>query len=305
MPIASTNIKHCIKFFVGFFVVMMAYQLLYTYKLERHWQGVGTQHNPAFRNDSIIEYYALHWQNYPVVITGSSVATMLPPEPKRVRGEYTLFLQGNGPMTGLEAILRTKAAPAIVLIEADFFDRDVNPQLIENTFQPFTRWLRKWIPLLRYNQNIVNVFSRYRQDALQLDTNENRSAAEWHQKIKANIDAGLPTLQRPECIPPQKERLILGKLRHQVNDLEKRGTRVIFYMNAFDPEINQTNCMRHSHSVIKKMFPDHQFISAPALIEGKPLYTSDGFHIIEESGARYFHYLMHASGAEQYLGDSL
>lgn len=247
----------------------------------------------AHENAIVAERYLLAADKKRTVIVGSSVATGLPPEGFRPDDVATLFMPGNGAMTGIETILRSGARPQVVLVEVDFADRGVDEELISHLFDPAAIALRRAMPMFQDENNLLNLLVKASISHHPHNTVADRpqvSVAEWRNVIRSRIDYYVAGFGHPYNL----NQTLLRRLKTQVEELEARGTRVVFFFDPLDQEIAAAPEIREWRQAVQSAFPDHQFIPAA----DRPLHLMDGIHFFGYAGVQYFEYLLGEADAE-------
>jgi hypothetical protein len=247
----------------------------------------------AYANATVAERYLLAADDKRTVIVGSSVGRGLPPEGFQPADVATLFMAGNGAMTGLEIILQSGATPQITLVEVDFADRGVDEDLIAHLFEPAALALRRAMPIFQDENNLLNLLvkasiSRHPHNAVA--DRPQMPVAEWRNEIRARIDYYVASFSHPYRL----NQPLLERLKAQVKALEQRGTRVVFFFDPLDQEIAAAPEIQAWRQAVRGSFPDHQFIPAAS----GALHLMDGIHLFGYAGVQYFQYLLGEAGAE-------
>ncbi|MBV8120064.1 MAG: hypothetical protein JO081_09025, partial [Alphaproteobacteria bacterium] len=214
-----------------------------------------------YKNATIAERYLLAPDNKRTVIVGSSVSKSLPPEGFRPDDVATLFMAGNGAMTGLEIILRSGARPQLVLVEVDFADRGVDEDLMSHLFDPTMVALRRAMPIFQDENNLLNLLvkaSVSRRPRNAVADRPKISVAEWRNEIRERIDYYVAGFGHPYKL----NQSFLSRLEAQVAELETRGTRVVFFYDPLDREIAAAPEIGAWRQAVENAFSDHQFIPA-------------------------------------------
>jgi hypothetical protein len=242
-------------------------------------------------NELAIEQYVEHYRQKSVVIVGSSVTTMIPIPDCRPKNVATIPLQGRSGVTGLEVLRRVGAHPDIVLIEVPQLVLGIDQNLIEALFPPVYWRIRALIPPLRYTRNWIIL--RYQE----LQWNQrpfhytiefpHQTVAEWNRQHAAGFNEILGSLGHPSSI-----RNTIGPLEAMVRELQRRGTRVIFF-DPVDPRIRDALPEKETREVLRATFPDIPIVDTP---DDVPIYRHDGLHMDWSSGLQFFNYLMNYAG---------
>jgi hypothetical protein len=247
----------------------------------------------AYEKPAVAERYLLDPDEKRTVIAGSSVANALPPEGFRPADVATLFMAGNGAMTGLEIILRSGARPQLVLVEVDFADRGVDEDLISHLFDPTMIALRRAMPIFQDENNLLNLLVKASLSHRPRNSVADRpkiSVAEWRNEIRERIDYYVAGFGHRYKL----NQAFLRRLQTQVEELETRGTRVVFFFDPLDQEIAAAPEIAGWRQAVQNAFSDHQFIPAADY----PLHLLDGIHFFGYAGVQYFEYLLGEADAE-------
>src|ERR1700674_2047178 len=111
----------------------------------------------ATLNQLVLERYVQGQTQRPIVFVGSSILTAIPPPNCRSDTVASIYLQGWGAQTGLEAIRRTGATPRVVFVELTRAMIGPDPQILESAFTPFYYYPRRYFSALRQNRNLMTM----------------------------------------------------------------------------------------------------------------------------------------------------
>jgi hypothetical protein len=242
-------------------------------------------------NELIVEQYIHERQDKPIVFVGSSVQTMVPPPHCRPDNVATIYIQGGGPMSGLETLRRTGARPKVVFIEVSTLLRGVDDDLMKAVFMPVYWRIRSVISPLRHERNWLVLLFRsrlYKRSPPRFTLEEpTESVDEWRQ------------LMAPRSVPLVAQNddrtiaLVLPDVVSRVRELQQQGTQVIFY-DPMDPELAALAPNKDVRLALRAALPDVEIIEAPD--DEFPIYRWDRMHVVDASGLRLFEYLMRREG---------
>jgi hypothetical protein len=290
---ATSGVHRAIGFLAGFLLTLLAV----TAGVSQLRQSLSDEEldvqGEAYENAIVAERYLLAPDNKRTVIVGSSVAKALPPEGFRPADVATIFMPGNGAMTGLEIILRSGATPQVVLVEVDFADRGVDDDLISHVFDPAAQALRKAMPIFQDENNLLNLLVKASISRRHHNAAVDRpqvTVAEWRKEIRSRIDYYVSGFSHPYTLNQN----LLRRLQSQVKELEARGTRVVFFLDPLDRDIAAAPEILEWRQAVRSAFADHQFIPAA----DAPLHLIDGMHFFGYAGLQYFEYLLGEADAE-------
>jgi len=243
-------------------------------------------------NEFVLERYSYEHPRKPIVVVGSSIATMIPPAHCRADNAATIDLAGGSSVTALEAIRRLGARPEVLFVEARNLIAEPDEALLGAVFVPGYWPLRNLIAPLHFNRNWVVLLWRWRaykrlppSPDLSLP---DQSVEDWNRDKAASF---APYMK--EVIDPASVRIVAGELTGRVRELQRNGTRVVFY-NPVDPRIRAMSPMTDLKAALRAALPEVDFIDAPD--DRFPIYRPDGMHFTEASGLQFFNYLMQRAG---------
>lgn len=243
-------------------------------------------------NEFVLERYSYEYPRKPIVVVGSSIATMIPPTHCRADNVATIDLAGGSSLTALEAIRRLGARPELLFVEARNLIAEPDEALLRAVFVPGYWRLRNLIAPLHFNRNWVVLLWRWRAYKRLPPSPDlafpQQPLAEWNQE-RARYFA--PYMK--EVVDPAGVQLMVNQFTARVRELERNGTRVIFY-NPVDPRIRAMSPMKELKAALREALPEVDFIDAPD--DQFPIYRPDGMHFTEASGLQFFDYLMQRAG---------
>lgn len=215
-------------------------------------------------------------QGWPRILVGSSMSLTL--EQSELGDElYNLSFAGIGALTGLEVIRRLGLYPKEVVVEINLI-QPLEPQLLDQLFDPVLLPLRRVVPALRSEYRTVNFilnWSSRRRPASALDSPivideaDPRARARMIAENQRGNDRSLT----------DAEKQAIGQLPAYVRDLMSRGTRVSFLELPMDPRIEATSSFRLRTEMIRRAFPTDQYRWIDLSSAG-PFETRDGLHLL-------------------------
>ncbi|MGE3866919.1 MAG: hypothetical protein AB7G04_08390 [Hyphomonadaceae bacterium] len=243
----------------------------------------------ATYNQLVTERYVYEDYKRPIVMVGSSILTNIPPAPCRPRNVASIYLQGSGAQTGLEAILRSGAKPEVVFVETAVAFLGPDENILRPSFQgaarvkalfPALRAYRNWLVML-FRSNIKRLPKSFDLPDISVDEWKRQNADSWAVHSMpidndASFVAGFATLQK------------------QIQTLRARGVRVIFY-DPTSTKLSDLPQVAGWRNKVKAAFPDIQWVPAPTHLQ---LYHRDGLHIEAFSGIQYFDHMMQWAGLD-------
>ena len=247
---------------------------------------------PQTMNELTIEQYLFEYPRKPIVVAGSSVVTLTPPAHCRPPNVATLYLQGRGAITGLEAIRRSGSRPQVVFIEVPSLFHILDLPLLDAVFRPYYWRFRTLIPPLRLNRNWLVMFYHKILYESAGDIYAYPVPAEpvdaWNEAHAVNFAGYLR-----EAVQDEDVRLATAALVPRVRELQQQGTRVILFDSA-DWRIRARSPEKELRASLRAALPDVEYIDAPD--PEVPIYRYDGRHFTESSGVQFFEFLMNYAG---------
>lgn len=253
-------------------------------------------------NELILEQYTYEYSYKPIVLVGSSIQTYVPSFDCRPKNVASIYLQGDGGLTGLEAIAKLGATPKIVFVETTTLINPTDQELMDAVFRPMYWQIRTLIPPLRTTRNWLVLLSQKfvydrnlyiwlkRPAPMELDL-PSQSLAEWNEK--RGIPQILDKASRKHYIRKDSDIRVLNQVVSLVRTLQQRGVRFILYEPS-DPRFAEFSPMKDWREDIRTALPDIEYIVSPD--DKLPLYRWDGSHLDEASGVLLFNYLMERAG---------
>jgi hypothetical protein len=243
-------------------------------------------------NEFVLERYSYEHTRKPIVVVGSSIATMIPPAHCRADNAATIDLAGGSSVTALETIRRIGARPEVLFVEARNLIAEADEALLKAVFVPGYWRLRNLVAPLHFNRNWVVLLWRWRAYK-RLPPSSDLAVppmplARWNQERMASF---APYMK--EVVDPASVRIVADILTARVRELQRNGTRIVFY-NPVDPRIRAMSPMKDLKAALREALPEVDFIDAPD--DQFPIYRPDGMHFTEASGLQFFNYLMQRAG---------
>lgn len=212
---------------------------------------------------------------------------------------YNMSFSGDGPLTGLEVVLRRTPLPSVVVVETNVIDRSRNDALVKDLFDfPFDQ-LRKAIPSFRTEYRPLHVLiklfddiyavGRYGKSLLRGTPMPDMPAAPGAAEPEdARLPAGLKLQLATNAMvnPILRERIPrnIDILEQQVTELRKRHVCVLLMHLPQHPEIEATPLQRFMDEQLQKRFPADRWDWIDIRNDGS-FRTVDSIHLAT-SGAK-------------------
>ena len=246
----------------------------------------------ATSNELVVERFIYAHPSKPVVMLGSSILTEIPPLHCRPENVAHIYLQGRSAMTGLEVLRRVNARPEVVFVEISTAAIGADEKLLAAVFNPVYRHLRTAIPSLRHNRNWVVLFYRRKIHRWHRPSHDlkwpEESIEQWNQSRALQFAPMVHEFENDSGVDS-----IVPGIAALVRDLQRSGTRVIFY-DPVDPRLRALPRARSLREKVQAAVPEAEMIEAPDA--ERPLYRWDGLHFADASGLWLFNYLMKRAG---------
>src|SRR3954451_65438 len=242
--------------------------------------GAGSQ---AERNLIAAENYFYTGKNPPVVIVGSSVSERLHDLPA---GWYKLTFPSGNVFTGMEIILRSGKRPNYVLVETNVLDMEPDRQMLDTLSYPVLKDARNKLPALLEQNKPSHVLVRAlhgkgSQTGESAATSADPAAGPFFDELVRRRLKGLA-----EPLPPERLDAIMARLHAQVDSLQARGIRVVFFEV---PELAQAEDRPLKVSIrerVQREFPELRYRWIP-MPDATAYRTTDGLHLTSDSARRY------------------
>jgi len=258
-------------------------------------------------NEMVLSQFNAEYANKEIVLVGSSVLTFIPPYQCRPENVATLYLQGLGAMTGLEAISIVGAMPKIIFIETTTIDRGISKSLLDSVYRPLYWRIQSAIPILAIHNNWVLLLTQYltwyhtnpifrgvKNLELPAITLEEYNSDVLEKRIAPYLKDTLNKDQRDNYSQIIKSEII-PKLKEQIIYFKSKGIRVIFF-DPSDSRIKSLSTIKILNEEIKKAMPDVEYLDS---LDGSvQVYRHDGLHLLPPSGVEYFNAMMKSAGLD-------
>ena len=249
---------------------------------------------PQFELASGIERYQLEGKSAPIVLLGSSAARELPPDGRERADVFTMSLLGYSSLLGLEVLVRTGAAPRLVLVEGTFGYRREPMDILAEETDPLPRRLHADLPLARAQFHWINSLWNASLPVQPELVTPAQSWPDWRAYRHPWLAGGASAFTTPYALKDLHDAdREIARYRELVAALERRGTRVVFYDLPLDPEIQALPGYIEWAAKMHEAFADHDWVTDSP--EGYYLY--DGVHFVSGSGERFFELLLRRAGA--------
>ncbi|MCB9033312.1 MAG: hypothetical protein H6553_05705 [Chitinophagales bacterium] len=236
------------------------------------------------------------------VIVGSSLAQRL--QMDSLPNFYNLSLSGQCIFDGLNIIKNKNKLPKNIYIEINVINREENKNFNEIISSPILNVLKKNFLIFRTDKHplsyVENRFfypvTNFILDILHYGL-KNRIKLFFDLKNKENIAdnsvfykmLNLQINYYSEKTDTMKMDKLFNKLKNNIEFLESKGSKVIFFEMPVNPKLVQLTRACYLRNRIANDFPNNLFIKLPSNIK---LYkTSDGVHLTPNEAKIYSDYL--------------
>lgn len=244
----------------------------------RSGNGAGSQPE---RNLISAENYLYTSKNPPVVVVGSSIAERLHDLP---RDWYQLTFPGGNVFTGMEIILRSGKHPKYVLVETNVLNMDPDRQMLDTLSYPVLKDARNKFPALLEQNKPSHVLVRAlhgkgaeRSDSASADP---ASAAFFDELVRRRLN------ELAEAPSPERLNEIMARLHAQVDALQKRGARVIFFEVPELAKAEDRPLKAVIRERVQREFPEPKYRWIP-MPDATAYRTTDAVHLTSDSARRY------------------
>lgn len=213
----------------------------------------------------------------PVVFTGSSLTWTLGFN-EATRCVYNLGLIGESALTGLDVIAESAHKPHTVFVEINFPERESNRYLINEA----SGFLAKNFPEFTYTPpvNFIRVqMSKLYHSLMDKSHIENSTGTKPDSEITRQTELELNRKNLSIYLPDIVLSTKILEFKAKVNNLEKKGIKVIFFEMPVHPELENSKQVVQVRAAFRGAFPDNRFIGFDALAKGVVINPADGLHL--------------------------
>lgn len=232
-----------------------------------------------------------------VVIVGSSLSENLLLDEVAGRPVLNLGLAGQGVFDGLHLVEAAAGNPGVIFVEMNVVMQEENDQFSNVVLNPAGNVARLHLPALRQRYQPVGVAK-----GLLFGRTISANSEKTELKDRPINEMALELKRKDYTNPVPAEELlpVLEKLRRQVELLQDRDIRFIFFETPVDPSLCTAPKAVSIREGFREVFPRDSF----AYLDQAPCaeyLTTDGHHLGARSQARYSAWL--AKEMERLLAD--
>ncbi|KYG97242.1 hypothetical protein [Bradyrhizobium sp. DOA1] len=216
-----------------------------------------------------------------IVLVGSSVTWRLKEEYFSLPRIRNLALAGGSPVTGLEIVARQASLPNTILIETNVLTRETDSALVER----FSHGASAEASLLRPLRTAVAAYETWNHappDPAQARAERDRLLGQPPDPFDNRVYLDRAVAQMNEGDPTVPVRANAIRIRQLIDDLQRRGARVLLIHVPFAPEIERSRLVRTTDEIVDNAFPDRG-LWLPIEPPRSELRWADGVHLDERS----------------------
>lgn len=216
-----------------------------------------------------------------IVLVGSSVTWRLKEEYFSLPRVRNLALAGGSPVTGLEIVAGQASLPKVVLIETNILSREADRALTET----FSGDARADALLLRPVRTAVAAYETWNHaapDAVRARAEHDRLLGRPPDTFDNKVYLDRAREQMNDGDPTAPARANVVRIRRLIDDLQRRGSRVLLMHVPVAPEIEDTRLVRRTREIVDEAFPDRA-LWLPLEPPMGELRWADGVHLDERS----------------------
>lgn len=261
-------------------------------RLKPYWSI--SQHKEQQDNQIKAEKYIYDYQQKHGLVVGSSLSARLGNMP----GIYNLAMNGLSPLDGLAIVSKQKSPPHTVLIEMNFIDREEDTNFTGLVNNPVLKPAKGLFMSMRADKQPLSVAVEQLQ--LILD----RLPSPFATSLSTTSGGSTPAKQQArynELLNKQLERYAqppapalfdqqFDKLKQAVSELQRHGTRVVFFEMPVDCRLDNLPRAQAIRLAFRQHFPPTRY-SYVALPPCSAFQTSDGLHLDAQSITEYIRFL--------------
>jgi hypothetical protein len=284
------------RFFIRVFLGFAAFFLVYNVVVAAIRPNLPLDYEAGERNVIIAERYLLRPAPNAVLV-GSSMSRRL----GYIDGGFeNLALDGEGPLTGLDLVLRRSAHPQKVYVETNWLWRPLNKSFVGDVADEPWATLRRLLPGLRHENRPINLLTaRTPHEPLP-------SVVKLDPAVKDNEDPGVAVSvawtvehhgRATDELRHQADRAA-EVLRNQVDALRSRKVNVVLLWMPMHPLLAASPMFKYARDALERELPAGRYEWLD-IEDGKPFMTVDSIHLTGPSALRVAEILRRrASGHE-------
>ena len=252
------------------FVLLAAAYALFIHFVDPDWDT--TQHLQNGNRIKAEEFLFSPDDPQATVIVGSSLAYRIELD-SLPKNTWNLGFGGLSIYDGLELINRAGRTPGLVLIETNVLFRSPDEGFLDALFEPGLYHARRSVPIMREENQPSGVLYGWIRRSLLKNAGTDRSEEEEGEPNQVMLQEHRTNYA---LLPAKEEQeIFMGTLRAGVNELEKRGVKVVFFEIPIHEELEEMPLSELGRDLIATHFPDHAFLR----IERRKWNTTDGLHL--------------------------
>ncbi|MBD2699740.1 hypothetical protein IC229_03765 [Spirosoma sp. BT702] len=222
------------------------------------------------------------------VIVGSSMSNRLLFDslPGHNDRYYNLALEGMASVDGLHLIAHAGYKPKLVLVEINTLDRMPDTTFFGKFTETGWSQIREYVPFMRLKYQPIGVMKALLRDwrgGASDDIVETVDTAFVTRLVQKRLSQ---TNDRPDDKALQQT---IDKADTYIQELQKRGTKLIFFEMPTDPRIRNTNVSRRLRELVDATFSNSAYQHIPYPTD--TYQTTDGIHLPRNECIRYTRYL--------------
>lgn len=216
-----------------------------------------------------------------IVLVGSSVTWRLKEEYFSLPRIRNLALAGGSPVTGLEIVAGQARLPKIVLIETNVLSRVTDGALVEK----FSHGASAEASLLRPLRTAIAAYETWNHappDPAQARAEQDRLLGQPPDPFDNRVYLDRAVAQMNEGDPTVPVRANAVRIQQLIEELQRRGARVLLIHVPLAPEIEGSRLVRTTGEIVDNTFPDRG-LWLPIEPPRGELRWADGVHLDERS----------------------
>lgn len=225
-------------------------------------------------NYSVAEKFIYSDETPRIVLVGSSMTARLPDEPG---GELeNLSFHGGSALTGLKIIQKSNKLPAVILVETNVLERDINNDMIDDLFTPVVWKLKEELPSFHYTYQPINLllsFLKEKYGASETKLRDSEINMEiFNMAVRGHLDNNSDTKPLTEAANR------FDRVEAIVDDLKGKGVRVAFFQMPVYKPLLQSPCYRMRKEMILERFSSFPIYWIDEE-QSENYKTTDGVHL--------------------------
>jgi hypothetical protein len=249
-------------------------------------------------NQIKIQEFYYSEKNKNAIIVGSSASAKIE-EAICGRDFYNLAFRGRSVYDGITILKTSNTIPKYLFIEINYLQRAASLSEDDTFLNPYSREIKRKLLALQEKNQPVNRLLAFLDKMLsrkKSKSNDKDDTPETEDPKEVKNDGNQDFFKRIiekkveefNQIPENKAKLDkqLSTLKVEIEDLEKKGVKIVFFEMPFHPNVCNSKGFHFLREEVKVYFPASKY-EYWKLADCNDFETKDGIHLISESAKKF------------------